>query len=99
MEHPIFRFRQSPIFGRGDMSMGLCLLRSLRRPRDWSNVAQQPEYGLYGMMTPGEIAEARRADPTPTLDEEKGDSPLQQSLRQAETRTPERETRDKDMER
>lgn len=64
-----------------------------------SNVAQQPEYGLYGTMTPGEIAESRRPSIEPNLEEEKKDSPLQQSLRQAETRTPERDTRDKDMER
>lgn len=27
-----------------------------------SNVAQPSEYGLYGTMTPGEVAEARRPD-------------------------------------
>ncbi len=27
-----------------------------------SNVAQPSEYGLYGTMTPGEVAEARRGD-------------------------------------
>lgn len=64
-----------------------------------SNVAQQSEYGLYGTMTPGEIAEARRGDPSPTLDEEKVESPLQQSLRQAEARSPERDTREIVMER
>ena len=27
-----------------------------------SNVAQPPQYGLYGTKTPGEVAEARRDD-------------------------------------
>jgi hypothetical protein len=27
-----------------------------------SNVAQPPQYGLYGTKTPGEVAEARKAD-------------------------------------
>jgi hypothetical protein len=27
-----------------------------------SNVAQSPQYGLYGTRTPGEVAEARRGD-------------------------------------
>lgn len=27
-----------------------------------SNVAQPPQYGLYGTRTPGEVAEARRVD-------------------------------------
>jgi hypothetical protein len=27
-----------------------------------SNIAQHTEYGLYGTMTPGEVAEARRGD-------------------------------------
>lgn len=74
---------------------GLRELRAALYPD--SNVAQPPELGLYGTLTPGEIAEARRS--TPALEEEKADSPLQQSLRQAETRTPERETRDMEMER
>ena len=53
-----------------------------------SNIAQQPEYGLYGHQTPGEIAADRKPDPTPTLDEEpQAPSPLQQSMREAESRS------------
>ncbi len=35
-----------------------------------SNVAQPAQYGLYGTRTPGEIAEARRADGDRNLEEE-----------------------------
>ncbi len=57
-----------------------------------SNIAQQPEYGLYGHQTPGEIAEDRKPDPTQidpnrSPDEEPTNSPLQQSMREAEART------------
>ena len=60
-----------------------------------SNIAQQPEYGLYGHQTPGEIADDRKPDPTQndpirSLDEEPTNSPLQQSMREAESRTPDR---------
>ena len=41
-----------------------------------SNVAQQPEYGLYGTLTPGEVAEARR-DSAMTLEQE---GPRQESV-------------------
>jgi hypothetical protein len=37
-----------------------------------SNVAQQPQYGLYGTATPGEVAEDRRDD-GPSLDEQRMD--------------------------
>lgn len=55
-----------------------------------SNVAQQPEYGLYGTLTPGEIQDSRRESPdsTPALEEEKADSPLQQSMKLAKSRSP-----------
>ena len=39
---------------------GLRELRAAFYPT--SNVAQQPEYGLYGTLTPGEVAESRRND-------------------------------------
>lgn len=64
-----------------------------------SNVAQQPELGLYGTMTPGEIAESRRQSVAPAFEEEKDASPLQQSMRQAETRSQNRDDRDRGLER
>ncbi len=39
-----------------------------------SNVAQPAEYGLYGTKTPGEVAEARRADDRGLEDEMQGRS-------------------------
>lgn len=38
--------------------LGLRELRGAMYPE--SNVAQQPEYGLWGTQTPGEVAAARR---------------------------------------
>ena len=74
-----------------------------------SNIAQQPEYGLYGHQTPGEIAEDRKLDqgqndPTRSPDEEptQAPSPLQQSMREAESRTSDRtpdKTRSKGLDR
>jgi len=55
-EHASAMFRQ-----------GLRELRGALYPE--SNVAQQPEYGLYGTVTPGEVAESRRSDER-SLDEE-----------------------------
>jgi len=55
-EHASAMFRQ-----------GLRELRGALYPD--SNIAQQPEYGLYGTVTPGEVAEARRSDER-NLDEE-----------------------------
>ena len=51
-----------------------------------SNIAQPPEYGLYGHQTPGEIAADRQPHPTPTHDEEPVQTPLQQSMREADAR-------------
>ena len=51
---------------------GLRELRGSLYPE--SNVAQPPEYGLYGTQTPGEVAEARRAEPS--RDEEPIQPPL-----------------------
>lgn len=63
-----------------------------------SNIAQQPEYGLYGHQTPGEIAADRKPDPTPTLEEEPVQSPLQQSMKEAEFRSHDRSaTRERDQ--
>jgi hypothetical protein len=45
-----------------------------------SNVAQPSEYGLYGTMTQGEVAEARRGDGTELEEEKKQDSILQREL-------------------
>ena len=78
----------SPKIGEGHASawlrQGLREVRAAIYPE--SNVAQPPEYGLYGTMTPGEIAESRRPDPTPSLEEEPKPSPLTDSLKQAESR-------------
>jgi hypothetical protein len=51
-----------------------------------SNVAQPPEYGLYGTKTPGEVAEDRRGDARDLEDEapKEGDSMLADRMRQAE---------------
>lgn len=67
-----------------------------------SNIAQQPEYGLYGHQTPGEIAADRKPDPSPTLDEEPAQSPLQQSMKEADARAQARvpeQTRDRNQDR
>ena len=58
--------------------LGLRELRGAVYPE--SNVAQQPEYGLYGTMTPGEVAEARRGDGQDLEEEKKQDSILQKEL-------------------
>ena len=51
-------------FGEGHVSamgrLGLGELRGALYPE--SNVAQHSEYGLYGTLTPGEVAEARRGE-------------------------------------
>ena len=90
----------SPKIGEGHASawlrQGLREVRAAIYPE--SNVAQPPEYGLYGTMTPGEIAESRRPDPTPSLEEEPKPSPLTDSLKQAESRPvePNRDTKGRD---
>jgi hypothetical protein len=61
---------------------GLSELRGAMYPE--SNVAQPPQYGLYGTRTPGEVAEARRPDDR-DMDEEKGQkSVIEDRLQQAE---------------
>ena len=53
-----------------------------------SNVAQQAEYGVFGMKTPGEVAESRRGEEIDLEDEiAKGrNSILDDRMRQAEGR-------------
>jgi len=65
-----------------------------------SNVAQQPEYGLYGTKTPGEVAQDRRGEERDLEDERPpaGDSVLASRLKQAEERGG-REQRERDMDR
>ncbi len=66
-----------------------------------SNVAQQPEYGVYGTKTPGEVAEDRRGDGRDLEDEAtKGrDSVLADRMRQAESREPGDDPKDRDRDR
>jgi hypothetical protein len=49
-----------------------------------SNVAQPPEYGIFGHATPGEVAEARRGDDRDLEEEPKQESIVEERLRQAE---------------
>jgi hypothetical protein len=55
---------------------------------DYSNVAQPPQYGLYGTRTPGEVADAR--EPKERNADEEPKSILGDSLRQAEALDEER---------
>lgn len=69
-----------------------------------SNIAQQPEYGLYGHQTPGEIADDRKPEKTvhQSLDEEPSQSPLQKSMKEADARAQARvpeQTRDRNQDR
>ena len=89
--------RQSPKIGAGHVAaMGRQGLRELRGALyPDSNVAQPPEYGLYGTMTPGEIAEDRKTtEPQIGPDEER--SVLGERLQQAEVRLAERERSDRE---
>lgn len=69
------------------MRQGLRELRAAFYPD--SNVAQAPEYGLYGTRTPGEVAEARRAGERDMEEEHSGSrgSVLGDRLREAEGRS------------
>jgi hypothetical protein len=60
-----------------------------------SNVAQNPEYGLYGTRTPGEIAEARRSDGR-DLEEESPNQEKESIISDRLRRGQEREQPDKD---
>jgi len=69
-----------------------------------SNVSQQPEYGLYGTRTPGEVAEARRDDGRDFEEEKNADrgSILDDRMKEAEARDPhgrDDKEMDKDLER
>lgn len=59
-----------------------------------SNIAQPPEYGIYGHSTPEEIADDRKIEPTvpKSLEEEptQAPSPLKQSMREADSRSQDR---------
>jgi hypothetical protein len=74
-EHASAMFRQ-----------GIRELRAAMYPE--SNVAQQPEYGIYGTKTPGEVAESRRGDGRDLEDELSKDSHsvLGDRLREADGR-------------
>jgi hypothetical protein len=74
------------------LRQGLREFRALLYPE--SNVAQAPEYGLYGTRTPGEVAEARRGDGH-DLEEERHHSVLGDRLKEAEGRS-DRDDRDQD---
>lgn len=63
----------------GMARQGLRELRAALYPQ--SNIAQQPDLGVYGNATPGEIAESRQAE-APSLEEERG-STLNDRLDQA----------------
>lgn len=60
-----------------------------------SNVAQQSEYGLYGTLTPGEVADARKGDDR-NMDEEPSNTPVQDRLREIEHEGGVHGERDKD---
>jgi hypothetical protein len=76
-----------PKIGAGTLGawfrLGLRELRGALYPE--SNIAQQTEYGMFGSLTPGEVAAARRDDPdVQRLDQE----PVQ--ARQANGANPQR---------
>lgn len=80
--------------------LGLRELRGAMYPG--GNVAQHSEYGLYGTMTPGEVAESRRSDDRDLEDESpRKDSVLADRLQQAKDRDDHdtREDRSRDLER
>lgn len=58
-----------------------------------SNVAQPPEYGLYGTRTPGEVAESRRADERDLNEEPR--SIVDERVQQAERTVDERASGDR----
>jgi hypothetical protein len=80
-----------PKIGAGHASamfrQGLSELRAALYPD--SNVAQPALYGLYGTKTPGEVAEARRADERDLNEEPK--SVVEERMPQAETARDERD--------
>lgn len=77
-------------FGEGHAAamarVGLNELRAAVYPG--SNIAQPVDLGVFGNATQGEIGEARKHSEDVVKEEEKSDSPLQQSMRTAESRSP-----------
>jgi hypothetical protein len=76
------------------------LRQGLREVQAWfypeSNIAQPPEYGLFGHPTPGEVGEARREDGRyHDLHDERSESVLGGRLREAKGRS-DRDDRDQD---
>jgi hypothetical protein len=70
-------------------AMGRQGLQELRRGfYTESNIAGQPEYGVWGTKTPGEVAEDRRGDGRDLEDEasKDGHSILGDRMREAESR-------------
>lgn len=76
---------------------GLRELRAAMYPD--SNVAQQAEYGIYGTMTPGEVAEARRGDGRDLEDEKPVASTVESRMNMAETRSTEPQREEQVMDR
>ena len=78
--------------------LGLRELRELGNPG--GNMAQPSEYGLYGTMTPGEVAESRRGDERDLEDESpRRDSTLADRLQQARDRDDRDEDRSRGLDR
>lgn len=82
------------------LRLGLKELRAAAVLSPDSNIAQPPEYGLYGTRTPGEVAADRRAEEldrdAEELDrDEEPKSVLADRIRQAEAR----DDRGRDLER
>jgi hypothetical protein len=75
---------QEPKIGDGHASaMWRQGLRELRGALySESNVAQQPEYGLYGTKTPGEVTESRQSNERDLNEEPNRDSVLGDRLEQ-----------------
>jgi len=91
---------QTPKIGAGHVSaMGRQGLRELRAALyPDSNVAQHPEYGLYGTLTPGEIAADRKStEIEQTPDQEQQPSVLADRLSRAEERIPDRQREDREQ--
>jgi hypothetical protein len=76
--------------------LGLRELRAAMYPS--GNVAQQSEYGLYGTLTPGEVAESRRNDGRDLEEDVNRDSDLDDRSHQAMDRD-DRDDDSRDLER
>lgn len=80
----------------GFMRQGLKELRAALPLAD-SPIAQPTDYGMWGVATPGEVAESRRGE-SPAIEQEHG-SVLDERLKQAEAARDERPREDKGMDR